>query len=118
MNFRSFKIRPFAVYLLGALLYPAFAYLSSGRQMIKLIDALTVMGLIFLVIGLVYAMILHGDFDITEYVARRSLRRNDVKPFQAFKDDKKEERKDSANYPFFTGVFLLLMAAGLTIFAY
>ena len=118
MNIQAFKIQRFAVYLIGALLYPVFAYVSSGRQLIKLIDALTVMGFVFLIIGIVYAMILHGDFDITEYVARRSLRKGDVKPFQAFRDDKKEERKDRANYPFFTGVLLLLAAAVLTIFFY
>ena len=118
MHLRSFKLRQFLIYAAAALLYPAYAYLSSGNMMIKLIDALTVTGLVFVILGIVYSMIRHGDFDIAEYVTRRTLNKGDVKPFKAFKEDKKEERKDSMNYPFFTGLLLLLGAAVLTVFVY
>ncbi len=118
MHFRSFKFRQFAIYAAAALLYPAYAFLSSGRMMVKLIDALTVTGLVFVILGVVYSMIRHGDFDIAEYVTRRTLNKGDIKPFKAFKEDKKEERKDSMNYPFFTGLLLLLAAAVLTVFVY
>lgn len=116
MHFRSFKFKQFVLYAGAALLYPAYAYLSSENKMLKLIDALTVTGLVFVILGVVYSMIRRGDFDIAEYVTRRSLNKGDVKPFKAFKEDKKEERKDSMNYPFFTGLLLLLGAAVLTIF--
>ena len=116
MHFRSFKFRSFGIYAAAALIYPAYAYLSSGHMMVKLIDALTVTGLVFLILGVVYSMIRHGDFDIAEYVSRRSLHKGDIKPFKAFKEDKKEERKDSMNYPFFTSLLLLLAAAVLTVF--
>ncbi len=118
MRFRSFKLRYFGIYAAAALLYPAYAYISSGNSLLKLIDALTVTGFVFLIMGIVYSMIRHGDFDIAEYVSRRALRKGDVKPFKAFKEDKKEERKDSMNYPFFTSLLLLLGAAVLTIFFY
>ena len=118
MHFRSFKFKQFVLYAGAALLYPAYAYLSSENKLLKLIDALTVTGLVFVILGVVYAMIRRGDFDIAEYVTRRSLNKGDVKPFKAFKEDKKEERKDSMNYPFFTGLLLLLAAAVLTIFVY
>ncbi len=116
MHFRSFKFKQFVLYAGAALLYPAYAYLFSENKMLKLIDALTVTGLVFVILGVVYSMIRRGDFDIAEYVTRRSLNKGDVKPFKAFKEDKKEERKDSMNYPFFTGLLLLLGAAVLTIF--
>lgn len=118
MRFRASKIRLFAIYAAAALLYPAYAYVSSENSLLKLIDALTVTGLVFVIVGIVYSMIRHGDFDIAEYVTRRTLNKGDVKPFKAFKEDKKEERKDSVNYPFFTGLFLLLCAAALAIFVY
>ena len=118
MHFRSFKLRQFSVYAAAALLYPLYAYLSSGKLLVKLIDALTVTGLVFVILGIVFSMIRHGDFDIAEYVTRRTLNKGNVKPFKAFKEDKKEERKDSMNYPFFTGLLLLLCAALLTIFVY
>ncbi|MBR4332757.1 MAG: hypothetical protein IKP72_08775, partial [Clostridia bacterium] len=63
-------------------------------------------------------MVRRGDFDITEYMARRSVRKGIVKQSKAFKEDKKEERKDSMNYPFFTGLLLLLAAAVLAVFVY
>ena len=117
MHFRSFRLKNFAVYFLAAVIYPAYAFISSGdNRMLKLIDALTVTGLVFLIVGIVYSMIRHGDFDIAEYVSRRSWRKGDIKPFKAFKEDKKEERKDSMNYPFFTSLLLLLAAAVLTVF--
>ncbi len=118
MHFRSFKLRQFAIYAGAALLYPVYAYLSSENKMLKFIDALTVTGLVFVILGVVYSMIRRGDFDIAEYVTKRSLNKGDVKPFKAFKEDKKEERKDSMNYPFFTGLLLLLAAAVLAVFFY
>ena len=118
MHFRSFKFKQFILYAGAALLYPAYVYLSSENKMLKLIDALTVTGLVFVILGVVYAMIRRGDFDIAEYVTRRSLNKGDVKPFKAFKEDKKEERTDSMNYPFFTGLLQLLGAAVLTVFVY
>ena len=118
MRFRSFKLRQFAICAAAALIYPACAYISSGNSLVKLIDALTVTGLVFLIIGIVFSMIRHGDFDIAEYVSRRAMRKGDVKPFKAFKEDKKEERKDSTNYPFFTALLLLAGAAALTFFFY
>ena len=115
---RGFKFQRFVVYLIPALIYPVYAYLTSENKLLKFIDALTIMGIVFLIIGIVYSLILHGDFDIMEYVAKRSLRKGDIKPFAAFKDDKKEERKDSINYPFFTCVFLLLASAVLAAVFY
>ncbi len=104
--------------LILALLYPVYAYVSSDRSLLKLMDAMTVTGLLFLVAGIVFSLVKHGDFDITEYVAKRSLRKGDIKPFEAFRADKKEERKDRINYPFFTGLLLLAASALLNLLAY
>ena len=84
----------------------------------KFIDSLTIMGLIFLIIGVLVSLLRHGDFDIMEYVAKRSLHKSDIKPFKAFKEDKKENRKDGFNYPFCVCVLLFLAAGILTFFVY
>ncbi len=119
MHFRAFQLKVFIPYLLSAMLYPAYAYLSaSSGQLLKLIDALTVTGLVFLILGLVYSLMIHGDFDISEYVARRSLNKGNIKPFRAFKDDKNEERKGKFNYPFFTGLLMLIVSYILAQFVY
>jgi hypothetical protein len=118
MHFRSFKLRDFLYHLIPALIYPAYAFISSGRKLVKLIDALTIVGLLFLVLGIILALIRHGDYDISEFVIRRSVNKGDYKPFQAFKEDKNEKRKDSLNYPFLVAVLFLLAAVLLTLFVY
>ena len=118
MRNRRVKIQRLAATLITAMLYPVYAYVSSGKSLLKLIDAMTITGLVFIVIGIVYSMVRRGDFDITEYMARRSVRKGNVKPFEAFKEDKKEERKDSLNYPFWTGLLLLAVSGLLTVTAY
>lgn len=99
-----------------SLLYPAYAWISSGYSLLKLIDALTITGLVFLLISVFYTFVRHGDFDISEYVTKRGVRKGDVKPFSAFKEDKKERRKDIVNYPFCVAVLLLLAAGIMTAF--
>ncbi len=122
MHINSFRFKKLLPYLITALLYPAFAFVSSGsssgKSLLKLIDALTITGLVFLILGVINSLVRHGDFDIAEYVMRRSLQKGDIKPYEAFRDDKKEKRKDSMNYPFFTALCLLAAAAILTIFVY
>lgn len=115
---RSFRWKPF-LYCLGAsLIYPLVVLVTSDKKLLKLIDALTISGLIFLALGVVYSFISHGDFDIMEYVSRRSADPETMKPFKAFQEDKKEKRKDSMNYPLLTGFLLLLVAGILTVCFY
>ena len=116
MRFRSFSFKNFLLYLLAALIYPVYAYISAEQKMLKFIDALTITGLVFLVIGVIYTFIRHGDFDISEYVTRRSIRKGNFKPFRALKEDKKESRKDTINYHFCIAAILLLAAGIMTAF--
>jgi len=120
MNLRSFRLQRFLAYLLPALLYPVYVWVSSEQKvkLLKFIDALTIMGFVFLVIGVIFSLIRHGDFDIMEYVAKRSLFKGRIKPYDAFREDKKESRKNSMNYPFCVCVLLFLTAGILTAFVY
>ena len=120
MRFKSFRLRQFLYYLFPALLYPVYAWIAAeeSQKLLKFIDALTIMGLVFLIIGVLFSLVRHGDFDIMEYVAKRSLRKGDIKPFKAFKEDKKENRKDSFNYPFCVCLLLFLTAGILAFFVY
>ena len=118
MHFRSFRLRDFLYHLIPALVYPVYSLVSSGRNLVKFIDALTIVGFVLLVLGVVLSLIRHGDYDISEFVIRRSVNKGDYKPFRAFKDDKREKRKDSMNYPLFIGILFLAAAALITIFVY
>ena len=85
MHLRSFRFRQFLCYLLPALLYPVYAWISAEQKLklLKFIDALTIMGFVFLILGIIYSLLRHGDFDITEYVAKRSLRKGRARQLMA-----------------------------------
>ena len=116
MNFYSFL-----GYVGTAMIYPVYAWITSDGMLLKFIDAMTIVGFVFLAFGIVRSLVFHGDFDIAEYVTRRSadsMRNRKTKSFAAFKEDKNEKRKDSVNYPFLTGLLLLAASAALILFVY
>ena len=108
MHFKAFQPKPFLTCLCAALVYPLIVLVRSEKKLLKFIDALTITGLVFLILGVVYSLIRHG----------RSFRKSEMKPYDAFKADKNEERKNSMNYPFLVSIILLLLAAILSVFFY
>ena len=67
---------------------------------------------IFLIAGgVVYAMVLHGDFDISGFVLKRGARKGEGPTFEAYMADKKEKHAESFNYPLFLGIVYLAAAA-------
>ena len=118
MRFRPFKLKALLPYLSAALIYPVIALITSDQKLLKFIDALTITGFVFLILGIIGNLTRHGDFDIMEFIARRSLKAGDKKTFAAFKDDKEQKRKDSANYPFLTGIILIAVSALLAVIFY
>lgn len=119
--FRKIQLPNLLGYLGTALIYPVYAWITSDGKLLKFIDAMTIVGLVLLIFGVILSLVNHGDFDIMEYVTRRSassMKHEKIKPFAAFKADKNEKRKDSANYPFLTGILMLLASGLLTVFVY
>ncbi len=113
------KIKNLLVCLLVSSLYPIYKYVSSANdKLMHFINAATIVGLVMLILGVLYSLMLHGDFDITEYVAKRAMSKKQMKPYKAFKEDKKEEREGRINYPLFVGLILLAAAAILTLLNY
>ena len=106
----SIHWKRFMEYIGLAMIYPVLAGLLAEKKLLKFIDALTITGLVLLIVGVVLSLLRHGDFDIIEYVTRRSVQKGDIKPFQAFREDKEEKRKDSFNYPLFLGIIYLCIA--------
>ena len=118
MRFRPFKLKALLPYLSIAIIYPVISLITADQKLLKFIDAMTITGAVFLILGIIGNLTRHGDFDITEYIARRSLRRGGMKSFSAFREDKEEKRKDSANYPFLTGLILLAVSAVMSVLFY
>ena len=115
MKFKHFKWSAGLLYLIVACMVPVLAYVSAeGDKWLPCINAMTIEGLVFLILGVISSLMAHGDFDITEYVTRRFADKKHTKSFEAFKADKKEKREDHFNYPLFTGILMLIASAVLS----
>ena len=70
---RGFDFHTFLGYLGVALIYPVYAWITSEQKMLKCMDAMTIVGLVFLILGVIRSLVRHGDFDISEYVPETGL---------------------------------------------
>lgn len=112
-RFQNLKAGTLIAHLFVTLAYPTVKALSSPRSgLLVFTDALTILALVLVVCGLVYALILRGDFDVSGFVVQRGFRRDRGKSYRAYRADRKEEREAAFNYPLFLGI-LYLAAAGI-----
>ena len=112
LRFRHLKLRPLIYLLILTLAYPAVrAFISPGRRLLVFTDAVTIVGAVLLIGGVVYALTLHGDFDIAGFALRRGIRSDSAPGFDAYMREKKEKREEAFNYPLFIGLVYLTAAA-------
>lgn len=113
-RFQNIKPRVLITHILMTLLYPlARTLMASSQRLLVFTDALTVIAALLLIAGVVYALFLHGDFDISSFVMRRGMKNAPKQTFEAFMANQKERREDSFNYPLFLGI--VYIAAALII---
>jgi hypothetical protein len=119
------KIKPgrLITHVIVTLAYPAIkAFTAAGNGLRIFADAMTIVGLLLLAVGVVYSMNLHGDFDISRYYLRRGVRSfrffaprqsEELKPEQnaaEFLQEAREKRQNAFNYPLFLGIVYLLLS--------
>lgn len=115
---KNIKPATLLAHVFVTLAYPAIKALSAPRSRLLLFtDALTIIALALVVCGLIYALILRGDLDVSGFVVKRGLQRDRKQSYQAYKADRKEEREAAFNYPLFLGL-LYLAAAGVLAWAF
>ena len=119
---KNIKPRMLLTHVVISMGYPAVrALLAQENRLMLFTDALTIVGLILLVVGIIYAMILHGDFDISTYLLQRGLRSFKFGPRrgeaadpnqspQEFLQEAREKRADAFNYPLFLGILYVLVS--------
>lgn len=123
LNPKRIKLRPLIIHLIISLVYPMIrALIATDNRLMVFLDIVTIVGLILVIIGILYSMNLHGDFDISRYYLQRGLRsfklfapsRNDgTKQKQnpaEFLKECKEKRTDAFNYPLFLGIVYVLIS--------
>ncbi len=117
MKFKNLIFSHLIAYLFVACLYPMYRVLSAERnRLLEAINSFTIVGGVFLLLGIIASFILHGDTDVSSYVVKRALFPKKTKPFQSYKQDRKEERERSFNYPLFTGILMIAAAILMTFF--
>ena len=116
MNFRNFKLSGFLPNFIIAMAYPAVRALSSeASRLLHLVNAMTVIGLVMIILGVLYNLVLKGDFDITRFIADRAMKHTQ-KGYKAYKEDREDEREGSFNYPLFVGIILIAASIVLSRF--
>lgn len=108
-RFKNIRIGTLLIHLLVTLAYPVVkALMSSGQRLLIFTDILTIIAMALLIIGVICAAFIHGDFDISGFFIRRGIKKEE-KGFQAFEADMKEKREAVFNYPLFLGLVYLIV---------
>lgn len=115
--FNNFKVKNFITHLLICIIYPIIKTIVSSNKLLVLSDTLFIMSMVFIIAGIVTSFILHGDFDVTSFIARRSFGRESNLTFDKFIKDKQNERKGSFNYPLFVGIIVFIISYIISYFA-
>ena len=114
IRFWNIKPRLLLIQLIITLGYPAAkAAISDYNRLLIFTDAMTIIAALLLIAGVFYALYLHGDFDISGFLLKRGTRRNGKQSFEAYKDDKKQEREEAFNYPLFLAIVYFAAAVVL-----
>ncbi|MBR0407425.1 MAG: hypothetical protein IJI53_05270 [Clostridia bacterium] len=114
LKFKNIRLRPLLIHLIVTLLYPVFrAFIAENNKLLLFTDAITIIGLVMIAGGVIYALFLHGDFDISGYLLKRGLQKEPKRNYIAYLYDVYEQREGAFNYPLFVG--LLYIAAALIL---
>ena len=112
-RFRNIRAGTLTAHLAVTLAYPLYKALTApNNALLAFTDALTIIALVLVVCGIVNALALRGDLDVSGYVFRRGLWGDRQQSYQTYRANRKEEREAAFNYPLFLGLVYLL-AAGI-----
>ena len=113
------KIKPglLTAHVVITLGYPAVRAILAERNRLQVFtDAMTIVAMILLIGGILYAMVLRGSFDLSNYFLQRGFRSfryrgidlNQKQTVQEFLENAREKRADAFNYPLFLGILYLI----------
>ena len=117
---KNIKLRTLLIHLIVTLAYPAAKGIRAPLNGLQLFtDAMTIIAIVLILIGLLYSFYLHGDFDVASYAVRRGMKRGQrggteqeaQESFQQYVDKMNEEREEAFNYPLFLGLVYLAVSA-------
>lgn len=112
LNIKNLNPRVLLTHIIITLGYPAAkAFVTEGNKLQVFTDAMTIIAMVLLIGGVVYALILHGDYDIAGFVVKRGANSKEELNYQSYKKDQKEKRAEAFNYPLFLAIVYLIASA-------
>ncbi len=109
-RFKNIHSTTLLTHVIITMIYPAAkAIRAEENKTIVFLDTLTIVAMLLIIVGVFYRLVLKGDFDRVQYVFNRSLRPQ--KPFDAYEQDRTEERRTAFNYPLWLGIFYFAACA-------
>ncbi|MBR4360398.1 MAG: hypothetical protein IKP32_07250 [Clostridia bacterium] len=117
LKFKNLRLRPLMAHLIVTLLYPVFrTIIAEDHRLLLFTNAITITGLVMIAGGVIYALFLHGDFDISAYFMKRGMEKEPKQTFRAYLMDVYEKREGAFNYPLFVGLVYIAAALILSYF--
>lgn len=120
--FKGFKLKYFILTILLAITYPIIKAFISNNKILVFSDTCFIIGLLLLLPGIFSWLSLHGDFDLTSYIAARSILRKKADSFEEYGsyekyvESKNKQREERFNYPLFVGIIMLIISIIFSIF--
>ena len=111
LRLKNIKPQVLLSHMIVTLGYPVIKALTvETNKLLVFTDAMTIIALVMLIGGVIYALVLRGDFDISGFLLHRGMRGQENKGFQAYLADLLEKRLDAFNYPLFLALVYLAAA--------
>ncbi len=112
LNIKNLNPRVLLTHIIITLGYPAAkAFVTEGNKLQVFTDAMTIIAMVLLIGGVVYALILHGDYDIAGFIVKRGANSKEELNYQSYKKEQKEKREEAFNYPLFLAIVYLIASA-------
>lgn len=104
-RFKNIRWKTLLIYVIISLAYPVARAVTASYNRLQIFsDILTIFAMVLLILGILYALVLKGDFDVTGFVFKRGAKKDMTQSFEDYKKNKDEEREAAFNYPLFLGV--------------
>lgn len=107
---KKIKLKPLLITLIIALFYPVAKALSSENKLLVFSDSCLIIALFLFVAGIFNYLVLKGDFDNIRFIGRRMDPNQNTKSYADFKNEVREERKDSFNYPLIVSLLMFFLS--------
>ena len=112
LSIKNLNPRVLLTHIIITLGYPAAkAFVTEGNKLQVFTDAMTIIAMVLLIGGVVYALILHGDYDIAGFIVKRGANSKEELNYQSYKKEQKEKREEAFNYPLFLAIVYLIASA-------